>query len=61
MDGIGFLIGFAIASVLSMALAAWGWSRAVGQTDTLRLVAGLASVAVGMLLFAEIAGIPVPL
>jgi hypothetical protein len=61
VDGIGFLIGFAVASVLSMALASWGWSRAVGQTGTLRLVAGLASVAVGMLLFAEIAGLPIPL
>ena len=59
--GVGFLIGFAVASVLSMALASWGWGRAIGRTGTLRLVAGLASVAVGVLLFAEIAGIAVPL
>jgi len=59
-DGAGFLLGFAAATVVAMALAAWGWGRAVGRADTLRAVAGLASIAVGLLLFAEILGVGVP-
>lgn len=60
-DGAGFLAGFAVASVASMALASWGWGRAIGRADALRTVAGAASVVVGVLLFAEIAGVAVPL
>lgn len=60
-DGAGFLVGFSVASVASMALASWGWGRVVGRTRELRLVAGIVSVAVGALLFAEIAGIGLPL
>ncbi|MEF8840851.1 MAG: hypothetical protein V5A62_04405 [Haloarculaceae archaeon] len=60
-DGAGFLLGFAAATVAAMGLAAWGWGRAVGRADTLRVVAGLASVAVGLLLFAEVVGVGVAL
>ncbi|WP_435179850.1 high-affinity nickel-transporter protein [Halorussus sp. AFM4] len=59
--GAGFLVGFAVASVASMAAASWGWGRVVGRTAALRLVAGVASVAVGVLLLAEIGGVSVPL
>lgn len=59
-DGAGFLLGFAVATVLAMGLAAWGWGRAVGRADALRVVAGLASVGVGLLLFAEVLGGGVP-
>lgn len=58
--GTAFLAGFAVASVAAMGLAAWAWGRVVGLTGALRVVAGLASVAVGALLFAEIAGLPLP-
>jgi hypothetical protein len=43
-----------------MGLAAWGWSRAVGRAGILGVVAGVASIAVGLLLFAEVAGIAAP-
>ena len=59
-DGAGFLVGFASATVIAMGLAAWGWSRAVGRADALRVVAGLASIGVGLLLFAEVAGVALP-
>lgn len=59
--GAGFLAGFSVATVVSMALAAWTWGRVVGWTSTLRVVSGIASVAVGILLLAEISGITVPL
>ncbi len=59
-DGAGFLLGFAVATVVAMGLAAWGWGRAVGRTGTLRVVAGLASICVGLLLFAEVVGSGVP-
>jgi ABC-type nickel/cobalt efflux system permease component RcnA len=59
-DGAGFLLGFAAATVVAMGLAAWGWGRAVGRADTLRVVAGLASIGVGLLLFAEVVGVGVP-
>lgn len=60
LGGAGFLLGFAVATVAAMGLAAWGWGRAVGRADTLRVVAGLASVGVGLLLFAEVVGVGVP-
>jgi hypothetical protein len=59
-DGAGFLLGFAVATVLAMGLAAWGWGRAVGRAGTLRVVAGLASIGVGLLLFAEVVGLGLP-
>lgn len=52
-----FLGGFAAATVVAMGLAAWGWGRAVGRAGALRVVAGLASVAVGLLLFAGSVGL----
>lgn len=60
MGGAGFLLGFAVASVCAMALASWGWGHLVGQTERLRIVTGVGSVAVGLLLFAEIAGVAFP-
>jgi cytochrome c biogenesis protein CcdA len=59
VGGASFLVGFSLASVLAMSVAAWAWGRAVGQSRRLRLVAGGASVLVGLLLLAEIAGVPV--
>jgi hypothetical protein len=59
-DGAGFLLGFAVATVLAMGLAAWGWGRAVGRAGTLRVLAGLASIGVGLLLFAEVLGVGLP-
>ena len=59
-DGAGFLLGFAVATVAAMGLAAWGWSRAVGRAGTLRVVAGVVSIAVGLLLFAEVVGLGMP-
>jgi hypothetical protein len=54
--GAAFLLGFSFASVLAMGVASWAWGRAIGQARKLRIVAGLASVLVGLLLFAEIIG-----
>jgi hypothetical protein len=59
--GAGFLTGFSIATVLSMGLASWGLGRLLGRTTLLRVVSGVASVAVGVLLFAEIVGFGVPI
>ena len=59
--GAGFLIGFTVATASSMAIASWGWGQGIGRTDTLRVVAGVASMTVGVLLLAEILGLPVPL
>ena len=55
--GMAFLIGFAIASVLAMGIASWVWGQAIGQSRKLRTVAGIASIVIGLLLFAEIAGL----
>jgi hypothetical protein len=55
--GGAFLAGFAVASVGAMAGATWGWGRAVGRAGWLRLVAGAASVAVGLALLGEVVGI----
>jgi len=60
LGGAGFLVGFSLATVAGMGAAAAGWGRAVERTDLLRAVAGVASVAVGLLLFAEVAGVPIP-
>jgi enoyl-CoA hydratase/carnithine racemase len=59
--GTAFLLGFSLASVLAMGLAAWTWGQAIGQSHKLRLVAGGASVLVGLLLFAEIVGLTPPI
>jgi hypothetical protein len=56
VGGAAFLIGFSLASVLAMGLASWTWGQAIGQSRKLRVVAGGASVLVGLLLFAEIVG-----
>jgi hypothetical protein len=58
--GVAFLAGFAVASVAAMGAATWAWGRAVGHAGALRHVAGVASVGVGLLLFAEIVGVTVP-
>jgi len=60
VGGVAFLIGFSLASVLAMGLASWTWGQAVGQSHRLRVIAGGASVLVGLLLFAEIVGITLP-
>lgn len=61
VDGAGFLAGFSAASVVAMAVAAWAWGRAVGHAARLRVLAGVASVAVGLALVAEAAGVTVPM
>lgn len=60
-SGAGFLAGFSVATSVSMAAASWGWGRVVGRTNSLRTVAGVASVTVGVLLFAETIGTAVPI
>jgi hypothetical protein len=55
--GAAFLGGFAVATVAAMGVAAWGWGHAVGRAARLRVVAGLLSVAVGLLLAAELLGV----
>lgn len=54
IGGTAFLLGFSLASVLVMGLAAWAWGQAIGQSRKLRLLAGAASVLVGLLLFAGV-------
>ena len=61
LAGAGFLAGFSVATVVGMGLASWGVGRAVGRLRPLRLVAGLASVAVGLLLGLETLGLGVGL
>ncbi|ESP89697.1 hypothetical protein [Candidatus Halobonum tyrrellensis] len=39
------------------ALASWDWGRVVGWTNALRVVAGVASVAIGALLALETVGV----
>ncbi|MFB6157110.1 MAG: high-affinity nickel-transporter protein [Haloferacaceae archaeon] len=56
-DGAAFLAGFAVATVVAMGLAAWGFGRALGRAERLRVLAGVASVAVGLLLFGEVLGV----
>lgn len=53
-DGAAFLIGFSVASVAAMGIASWVWGRAIGKARKLRVIAGVASIGVGLLLFAEI-------
>lgn len=55
--GAGFLAGFSVATVCSMALASWGWGFVVERTNALRVVAGVTSVAVGLLLVLETTGV----
>jgi len=59
--GTAFLGGFAVATVAAMAAAAWGWGRFVDGLARLRIVAGAGSIAVGVLLAAELAGYATPL
>jgi hypothetical protein len=54
--GASFLFGFSIASVLAMSVASWVWGRAIDQARNLRVLAGVASVIVGVALFAETVG-----
>lgn len=57
VGGTVFLLGFSLASILAMGVAAWTWGQAIGQSHKLRLVAGGASVLVGLLLFVQIVGL----
>lgn len=59
--GVAFLLGFSVASVGMMGVAAGAWGRIVGHAGKLRIAAGVASIAVGLLLFAEIAGFAAPI
>jgi hypothetical protein len=54
--GAGFLAGFAGATVVAMATAAWLCGRAFGRLGWLRVVAGACSVAVGLVLLYETVG-----
>lgn len=56
VGGVAFLSGFSLASVLAMGLASWVWGQAIGQSRGLRVVAGGASVLVGLLLLVELVG-----
>lgn len=58
-DGALFLTGFSVATIVTMAIASWGWGRGVTRTASLRTIAGFASVAVGLLLIAELLGVAV--
>jgi hypothetical protein len=53
IGGLAFLSGFAVATVAAMATITAGWGRLVGHAGTLRIVAGLLSVCVGLLLLVE--------
>ena len=55
-SGVSFLLGFSAASIVAMGVAAWVWGRAVGRARGLRIVAGVASIVVGLLLVAELWG-----
>lgn len=55
-SGAAFLIGFSVASIAAMGVASWVWGRAIGQARKLRVIAGVVSIAVGILLFMEIIG-----
>ncbi|SHH35204.1 hypothetical protein [Halobaculum gomorrense] len=59
IDGAGFLAGFAVSTIMAMGVASWGLDRAAGYADAVRVVGGLASVTVGVLLFAEVTGVGV--
>lgn len=52
-----FLTGFAVVTVVAMALLSWGWRRVPVGTDRLRTLAGLVSLAVGVALFVDLAGV----
>lgn len=58
-QGSAFLVGFSLASIAAMALAAWSWGNVVDRDRRLRLIAGLFSIVVGILLFVKTAGVPV--
>ena len=60
-DGAAFLVGFAVATVAAMAAASWGLGRAAGYADGVRVLGGAASVLVGLLLLADLAGFATPL
>ncbi|MDZ7745253.1 MAG: hypothetical protein U5K28_01520 [Halobacteriales archaeon] len=55
--GAGFLAGFSVATIVGMSVASWGVGHAVSRLRPLRLVTGLASIVVGLLLGVEMLGI----
>jgi hypothetical protein len=57
VGSVGFLAGFAVVTVVTMALLSWGWRRVPVGTDRLRTLAGLVSLAVGVALLADLAGV----
>lgn len=58
--GAAFLVGFSVASIAAMGLAAWVWGRTLRFVQHLRVLAGVASIGVGFLLFAGILGFTLP-
>jgi enoyl-CoA hydratase/carnithine racemase len=54
--GASFLIGFSIASIVAMGVASWIWGQAIGQAHRLRILAGVASIAGGLILLMGIVG-----
>lgn len=56
VGGASFLLGFSIASIVAMGVASWVWGRAIDQAHGLRILAGVASIVIGLLLLAEIVG-----
>ena len=61
LRGAAFLAGFALTSAAAMAVAAAIWGRLRTRGRWLRVVAGIGSVAVGLLLFATLLDLPTPL
>lgn len=51
--GLAFLGGFAVATITAMAVVTAGWGRLVGHASALRVVAGVLSVGVGLVLLVE--------
>lgn len=59
--GGAFLAGFALASIAAMAAAAWLWGRATTLARYGRRVAGVASIAIGLVLAGNLLGVTLPL
>ena len=57
---LAFLAGFAVLTVGTMAAVSFGWGRAIraGLGDPLRAVGGLLGIVVGLLLLAQVLGVP---
>lgn len=53
IGGLAFLGGFTVATIGAMALVTAGWARLGGHAGRLRVAAGVLSVGIGLVLFAE--------